>query len=278
LRTPSAAPAQDRAQSSVKPTSPRLRRSKIKVHAGELETRVVPPGPEEREIEYMPPREIPLPDHPDDIWPHDREYPELQGKNFTRGWWAEYAPRPKDDDDDSDFEERYRKAVAEEERRDQAEATSHTVTAKDAASALSNPSQPARRRPAASNFAAPTIAAKARQPAVIKKPSPIDRHPRFTAAKAASNSTIGYSKGRAVSSSSMRSLGDIHVRPASAVEEPPVSAEVHERALRTALKLSELFITDDVDDALAFPSMVERTGEGAFDEFEDFQLDPVEEV
>jgi hypothetical protein len=82
----------------------------------------------------------------------------------------------------------------------------------------------------------------------------------------------------------MRSLGDIHVRPASAaasaaaVEEPPVSAEVHERALRTALKLSELFITDDVDDALAFPSMVERTGEGAFDQFEDFQLDPVEEV
>ncbi|KAF1823956.1 uncharacterized protein K489DRAFT_308510, partial [Dissoconium aciculare CBS 342.82] len=49
LRTPSAAPAQDRAQSSVKPTSPRLRRSKIKVHAGELETRVVPPEPEERE-------------------------------------------------------------------------------------------------------------------------------------------------------------------------------------------------------------------------------------
>jgi hypothetical protein len=230
----------------------------------------------------MPPREIPLPDYPDEVWPHNREYPELQAKNFMRSWWSEHA-RQAAEDDDSDFEERYRKAVAEERQRDKAKLESSGVTARDAASALSHSSQPARRRPA-SNFAAPTIAAKARQPAVIKKPSPIDRHPRFTAAKAASNSTIGYSKGRAVSSSSTRSLGDIHVRPVSAATGPAplkdiVPDEVKNRALQTSLKLSELFITDDDDgNALNFPSVVKSVDHDDFDELDDFQLDPIEEI
>jgi hypothetical protein len=234
----------------------------------------------------MPPREIPLPDHPDEIWPHDRQYPELSAKNFVRSWWSEHARRA-GEEDDSDFEERYRKAVDEEKRRDEAKlkstiARSTTVTARDAVSALSNSSRPARPRPA-SSFAAPTIAVKARQPAVIKKPSPIDRHPRFTAAKAASNNTIGYSKGRAVSSSSMRSLGDIHVRPASAAAAAPVRDvvpdEVKERALKTSLKLSELFIADDDDgNALNFPSVVKNTDDDDLDELEDFQLDPIEEI
>jgi hypothetical protein len=228
----------------------------------------------------MPPREIPLPDHPDEIWPHDREYPELNAKNFMRSWWSEHARRAAEDDD-SDFEERYRKVVAEEEQRGKVKAKSAALTARDAASALSHSSQPARRRPA-SNFAAPTIAAKARQPAVIKKPSPVDRHPRFTAAKAASNNTIGYSKGRAVSSSSMRSLGDIHVRPASAAAAAPtrdeVPDEVKERALQTSLKLSKLFITDDDDrNALKFPSVLKNGDNDDLDELEDFQLDLIEE-
>ncbi|KAF2645698.1 hypothetical protein P280DRAFT_465484 [Massarina eburnea CBS 473.64] len=67
--------------------SPRLRRPKVKIHQPE------PVAAEEDdvpEIEYMPPKEVPLPDDMDDYLPRDWQFPMFQGKNATRGVWGAY--------------------------------------------------------------------------------------------------------------------------------------------------------------------------------------------
>jgi hypothetical protein len=214
-------------QPSAKPTSPRMRRSKVKVLQSEPETLV---ADAEREIEYMPPREIPLPDHPED-WPVDQTYPQFQGKNFTRGWYSEFASKRDEDEDSemSDFDEKVRNAEKEQAKRKAkqhavvrskpvptmrnplAERAPTTIAARKASSALGSRSSGTR------SFAAPTAATKARAPGMLtsRKPfagSTLTGNTRHAAARAASNTTLGYSKGRAVSGAA-RSLNDIHKKP-----------------------------------------------------------------
>ena len=212
-------------QPSAKPTSPRMRRSKVKVLQSEPETQH---DDAEREIEFMPPREIPLPDHPEDL-SHDRTYPQFKGENFTRGWYSEFAATRDDDQDSemSDFDEKVRKL---EKRQAERKAKQHapvaskpvptkrnpladkapsTVAARKASSALGMRSTSAR------SFAAPTAATKSRAPSVpaSRKPtisSTMTGNTRHAAARAASNTTLGYSRGRAVSA---RRLDDIHKKP-----------------------------------------------------------------
>jgi hypothetical protein len=214
-------------QPSAKPTSPRMRRSKVKVLQSEPEAQH---ADAEREIEFMPPREIPLPDHPEDL-SHDRTYPQFKGENFTRGWYSEFAPTRDDDQDSemSDFDEKVRKL---EKRQAERKAKQHapvmskpvptkrnpladrapsTVSARSASSALGMRSTSAR------SFAAPTAATKSRAPSVpaSRKPtisSTMTGNTRHAAARAASNTTLGYSRGRAVSGAARR-LDDIHKKP-----------------------------------------------------------------
>jgi hypothetical protein len=214
-------------QPSAKPTSPRMRRSKVKVLQSEPETLI---ADAEREIEYIPPREIPLPDHPED-WPVDQTYPQFQGKNFTRGWYSEFASKRDEDEDSemSDFDEKVRNAEKEQAKRKAkqhavvrskpvptmrnplAERAPTTIAARKASSALGSRSSGTR------SFAAPTAATKARAPGMLtsRKPfagSTLTGNTRHAAARAASNTTLGYSKGRAVSGAA-RSLNDIHKKP-----------------------------------------------------------------
>ncbi|KAF7193054.1 hypothetical protein HII31_05615, partial [Pseudocercospora fuligena] len=96
-------------QASNKPTSPRLRRSKIKVHETiESAEDVLAKDPEEREIEYMAPREVPMKDdYEDDFWPNELNLDVLKGSNLGRGWFGEYGPRKDEDDSElSDFGEK----------------------------------------------------------------------------------------------------------------------------------------------------------------------------
>ncbi|CZT18261.1 uncharacterized protein RCC_04106 [Ramularia collo-cygni] len=187
-------------------TKPRRAHPKIIVHAS-----TTVPAEEnvlEREIEYMPPREVPMRDHEldDEIFPHDRDLSYLQGKNLTRGWWAEYAPEPKEDDGElSDFGEKLKKA--EKKRK---EAAMGSVKARSAVGALSKRTTTAtpvgsvagrERKPLAGMTAARE---RKTSTTALGKPSsmrggPAPGNPRFTAARVASNSTIGYSKGRVVS-------------------------------------------------------------------------------
>jgi hypothetical protein len=215
-------------QPSAKPTSPRMRRSKVKVLQSEPETLT---ADAEREIEFMPPREIPLPDHPEDC-PLDQTYPQFQGKNFTRGWYSEFASKRDEDDDSemSDFDEKVRNAEKEQAERKAkqhavvrskpvptmwnplADRAPTTIAARKASSALGSRSTGTR------SFAAPTAATKARVPGMLtsRKPvagSTLTGNTRHAAARAASNTTLGYSRGRAVSGAA-RNLNDIHKRPA----------------------------------------------------------------
>lgn len=217
-----------------------MRRSKVKIHQADVEPLA---GNEvvEREVEYMPPRGVPLPDIPDDdgldaLGPLDRRsFPQFEGGNLTRGWMAEFASggdEGESGEELSDFEtkvreveERERKAAAKAKARARARgevgkkplaSTTKTTTttrlpstlsSRTAASALSS----TRKHPSSTatpNFAAPTAAAKARLPSsalASKKPTPAG-NARHTAAKAASNTTLGYSRGRVVSGAAHRPL------------------------------------------------------------------------
>lgn len=283
---------------SAKHTSPRLRRAKIKVHEAEPET--TDHGGEERDIEYMPPREVPLPDHPDDCWPIDRTYPQFEGKNLTNGWWSEVAKQADEDEDTefSDFEEKL-KAV---ERRQQREKTAggqgarkgtpvkkaglqavkrdpltkapETMRARGAANALSGTSKSSLGAPKA-RHAPPTLASM--------KPSAAPVAPgnaRHTAAKVASNSTLGYSKGRAVSGATRQPLAQLQGKQVPGRPTKPRSASPEKKKLGTAA-MDALFgmpslniASDEEDDGLG--GKAAQTTLDADDELEDFQLETVE--
>lgn len=222
----------------------------------------------------MPPRGEPLPDYPDDIWPHDMTYPQFQGDNLTKGWWSETKPRSDREPEDflfGDFDKKFEE-LEQKEKAQKAAATASTrtkkqsaplssraplrsnppiknsastikkapstLTSKTAASALSSQQQPKPTSRAVPSFAAPTAAAKARAPSSIlpsrSKPPNSNPYPNVhgnagrtakatttapappshSAARVASNSTLGYSRGRQVSANRPKTpLQDLYQAP-----------------------------------------------------------------
>lgn len=158
----------------------------------------------------MPPREIPMIDHELDteIFPRNRDLSCLEGKNLTRGWWGEYAPQQQKDDEGelSDIGEQIkeleRKKKAQEGVDSKKIAKVGSARAKSAVGALAKRETTVNgvrdsRKPLS---ALPTTAARiAAAKPIARSGLPAPGNPRFTAAKVASNSTIGYSKGRVVS-------------------------------------------------------------------------------
>lgn len=86
-------PAPLSASAKTQKLSPRLRRPKVKVHQANAEEEEddVP------EVEYMPPKEVPLLDDMDDYLPKDWKFPMFEGKNMTRGIWHAYHNPIEDD-------------------------------------------------------------------------------------------------------------------------------------------------------------------------------------
>lgn len=275
-----------------------MRRARIKIHEAEATT-TTEDGQAEREIEFMPPREVPLPDYPDE-WPHDRTYPQFEGRNLTKGWWVEFAGGKDGEEEElSDFEEKLKVVEARQKqerkkgemqtqlvKKSPAPKTSalqktardpltskapSTLKAKSAASLLSHPVKQA--PTTLPSFAAPTTTSKSRAPALVsgKKSSTLTQpavgNPRHAAARVASNSTLGYSKGRAVSSGGggrkvLERISDTHGAGARNESEAP---------RRTAL--DDLFMETaglDVGDG-ALSSLAEDD-----DALCDFQFEPVE--
>ncbi|KAI6869084.1 hypothetical protein KC323_g2869 [Hortaea werneckii] len=274
LQTPAPGPNQEKP--SAKPTSPRLRRGKVKIHTAEADPLESQDGVPD--VEYMPPRGEPLPDNPDDIYPHDTNYPQFQGANMTKGWWSETKPRSNREPEDflfGDFDKKFEE-LEQKEKVQKAAATASanakkqsaplssralprsnapiknsaptikkapsTLTSKTAASALSSQQQPKATSRAVPSFAAPTAAAKARAPSSIlpsrSKPPISNPYPNVrgnvgrpgkatttatataptasshTAARVASNSTLGYSRGRQVSANRHKTpLQDLYQAP-----------------------------------------------------------------
>lgn len=74
--------------------SPRLRRPKVKVHQPEVEAKSEDDVPE---IEYMPPKEVPLLDDMDDYIPRDWDFSILSGPDAMRGITSAYHNPTEDD-------------------------------------------------------------------------------------------------------------------------------------------------------------------------------------
>ncbi|KAF2098982.1 hypothetical protein NA57DRAFT_76217 [Rhizodiscina lignyota] len=100
-----------------KTVSPRLRRPKVKIHQPELVAEVQ--SEEEPDIEYMPPRVEPLPDHPSDDeesgWGPNKRFPQFEGENFTRGWQDVYFGEEYMEKRRKEGEEKDKKALAEQD-------------------------------------------------------------------------------------------------------------------------------------------------------------------
>lgn len=239
--------------------SPRLRRPKVKVHQAEADLQLEDDVPE---VEYMPPKEIPLEDDMDDYLPKDWNFPKIDHESMVRGIWQAHH-NPIEDDGrtrkEREFEEEYQRERKKRDEefenvfeaqmaKDEAEARWYfgvdepkkagpkppaalksyttgisTVKAKLAATALSPVSKP--------SYAAPTAASKSRLPTKLvssKKPIKVLAQPsasRHASAVAASKSTIGYAQGRA------GRTGLVVRKPLSNVTKPaPFSATAHRAA------------------------------------------------
>ncbi|CBX90287.1 hypothetical protein IAQ61_001780 [Plenodomus lingam] len=211
--------------------SPRLRRPKVKVHQPAAEHESEDDVPE---IEYMPPKEIPLEDDMDDYLPKDWTIPKIDDMAMRRGIW-EACHNPIEDDGrtrkqrefeeefqrsrkqrDEEFDKVFEAQMAEEDaevRRylgieEPKEALKpvpnaapkrmksglSTIRARSAAAALSSVSKPSR--------AAPVVSAKSRVPTGLiaskktTKPLAECNTARQAIAVTASKSTIGYAQGR----------------------------------------------------------------------------------
>ena len=213
------------AKSTQKPVSPRLRRAKVKIH--QAEAVAAEPEDDVPEIEYMPPRSVPLPDYPDDI--HEMDFARIfDPKTMLRDIAcanayekAEQFEQKLEADSDRAFK-KMEEAMARDaymaygdpERtalrqellaQDQAaEATApSTLSSRSAASVLSKTESSGPR------FAAPTAATKAR----IVPLAPKSTNGNHAVASAASKSTLGYSKGRVVSASKRPGLSNAHKVP-----------------------------------------------------------------
>ncbi|KAF1992890.1 hypothetical protein P154DRAFT_451630 [Amniculicola lignicola CBS 123094] len=225
--------------------SPRLRRPKLKVHQAEAQDEEEDYVPE---IEYMPPKEVPLPDLMDD-YSMDINLPLFEGANVTPAMFddinnpLEADGRTKNQREfeeglakqrkraDAEFNALFRKSEAEDlaeiqrsfgmapppkpaaAPKKKATHAPSTLKSRSAAAALSPASKP--------SYMAPTTAAKSRLPMNLL-PSKKTRKPliepsssRHAAATAASKSTIGYAQGRSNAPTLRKPLSNV-TRPPSA--------------------------------------------------------------
>lgn len=261
-------PAPLSASGKTQKLSPRLRRPKVKVHQPEVEAESEDDVPE---VEYMPPKEVPLADNLDeDMPPINWDFPMLKGTNTMHGvselsnpTEADGRSRAEREDEESfqrnrkkanqDFDKLFAETVAKED----AEARRYlgidppakpapvekglrrkvpapsTMKAKSAAAALSPVSKP--------SFAAPTAATRSRVPFSAipnRKPGVPAMNPstsRNAAAVAASKSTIGYAQGRATGLAARKPLSNV-TRPhtSTTFRRPTTSSSLHTHNASTA--------------------------------------------
>jgi len=248
--------------------SPRLRRPKVKVHQPEVAQESEDDVPE---IEYMPPKEVPLEDDMDEYLPKNWTMPKLSNQDMVRGIWQAYHNPIEDDGrtrEQRKFEEEIEqgrkkrdeqmdKILAAQMAKDDAETKEYygikepkkeapkapaalrkaatgpsTMRARSAAAALSPPYKP--------SYAAPTAAVKSRVPTGLvagrkgaKTPTELTAS-RQASAVAASKSTIGYAQGRAgrAAPAARKPLSNV-TKPAPFSAGPRPASSTHIRSAST---------------------------------------------
>lgn len=136
-----------------------------------------------------------------------------------------------------------------------------TVSSKTAAAALSRSVQP--------RFAAPTVATKARAPSAAPFPRKANmplgnKSTNHAVASAASRSTLGYSKGRAISASARKPLSQAH--QAEVIKRPAASQQPKEQKRGLDYLLAE---DPELDQYLTYGSTGLEENEASVDEMED---------
>ncbi|KAF2156829.1 hypothetical protein K461DRAFT_289202 [Myriangium duriaei CBS 260.36] len=202
---------------STQKVSPRLKRSKVRIHQPSPSATVDEADDSAPEVEYCPPPRIltpPLPNHPDDL--HELPLEDLfSQERFLRNIFANPVPSQASDRLDRAREARIesmnRSAAAALElenmtftdpelealRQETVKPTAQrpapaTLSSRSAAAALARPTP---------SFAAPTAAAKQRAR---------DTQSHHAAAAAASRTTVGYARGRQVSGAKRAPLSSAH--------------------------------------------------------------------
>ncbi|CAA9962348.1 hypothetical protein PTMSG1_05724 [Pyrenophora teres f. maculata] len=244
--------------------SPRLRRPKVKVHQPEAQESEddVP------EVEYMPPKEIPLQDDMDEYMPRGWTMPKLTDQDIARGIWQAYHNPVEDDGrtreqrkfeeeiqrDRKKRDEQFERVFAAQMAKDDAETREYygikvpkkegqrlPTTSSALRKAPTGPSTMRARSAAVAlapaskpSYAAPTAAAKSRVPTGLVSGRKGAKTPtelsaaRQASAAAASKSTIGYAQGRAGRTALAAR------KPLSNVTKPaPFSAVSHNRSAST---------------------------------------------
>lgn len=233
----------------------------------------------------MAPRGVPLPDHPDDCWPVERTYPQFEGKNLTRGWLSEFAPAKDNDDEDgelSDLDEKLRR-VEELNAKKKAQAAKKAGAVKQSSLVrtgrdplTAKPAQGLSSRSAAVALSTATKSglgkAKAVPPSALASKKSMAStfatgNSRHIAAKIASNSTLGYSKGRAVSVGARKPLVG-QAKESDEKNTPFASGRV--KTLDELFDLDSLMIEDAPDKT--------DGGAGGDEEEECFQFDTLEVI
>ncbi|KAL6709678.1 hypothetical protein ACN47E_001106 [Coniothyrium glycines] len=227
-------PAPLSASGKTQKASPRLRRPKVKVHQPDVEAETQDDVPE---IEYMPPKEVPLLDDMDDYLPRDWTIPKISHEAMVRGIW-EANVNPIEDDGRTRKQRQFEEEVQRERKqRDEewekvfeaqmakddadmrrymgidppAKKLPKPTATKDVAKRIGTGVSTMKARSAAAalspalkkSYAAPTAAAKSRLPTGFVsskktvKPLAQPAVSHQAAAVAASKSTIGYAQGRA---------------------------------------------------------------------------------
>lgn len=214
--------------------SPRLRRPKVKVHQPEAAHESEDDVPD---VEYMPPKEIPLPDDMDEYLPKGWTMPKLSDQDMARGIWQAYH-NPVEEDGRTREQRKFEEEIQRDRKKRDAEFEKVFAAqmAKDDAETreyygIKAPKNEAQRLPTSSSalrkaltglstmrarsaavalapeskpsYAAPTAAAKSRVPTGLISGRKGAKTPteltaaRQASAAAASKSTIGYAQGRA---------------------------------------------------------------------------------
>ncbi|KAI5245498.1 hypothetical protein E4T47_01486 [Aureobasidium subglaciale] len=292
--------------SAQKTLSPRLRRQKVKIHQAESIQQQQDDGVPD--IEYMAPRSIPLPDHPDTI--HERDYSMLSPEYATNGFWGAFGDAP-DEHGVRPTERKNREMMARtdkiqqdiirraleaddflsldltkvrkgfEEKELQSRAPS-SLSARRAVSALSRSSSTTALGP---RFAAPTATAAARSRTtntvrpMPRKPvssltAPTASSTRHATAATASRNTLGYAGGRAVSAASRRPLSTLHDKPITPTEKR--TRTVLENLMADDIEVEELLRERNArmedNDSPVEPMSKLSILLDEDDEFKDFQL------
>jgi hypothetical protein len=201
--------------------SPRLRRPKVKVHQPEIDADSEDDVPE---IEYMPPKEVPLLDDMDDYIPRDWDFSILSGPDAMRGITSAYH-NPTEDDGRTRGQRQFEESLERDRKKrdEEFDRVFAAQMAKDDAETrryfgITEPKREAAKPTVKATTTARSATGLSTMRSAATFLAPADRPTsRFGASTAAARVPTGIVSGRKTSKTPVESTATRHARVASAV-------------------------------------------------------------